>query len=288
MKRIGLESLLDESLIKDINDALDYAHSFDSTLEEEWLKGNSSSYFVFHYFNHVLQPETGKKWKEYPDRDADGEYRIKMPPMSPEEYEKNADKLASETNVYSYKDRHHNYIGGVAMRTKDGVTKESYVKIRRSSQYFVESKYTIDGKPKSLRNMCEIVVYIKSPSGSNLIITYMMARNVAAAVSNFSWISDLPKSETTPPESDTYYLVVDEYKTTSGEEYFETIKFTSYVDANKHFSSNKKTSKLIKVENNEKKIMLQKNPKNVVPEVKNKDNKIETVSEALTILKSNC
>lgn len=285
MEKNKLNILLDESLLCDINDALDYAHAFDSRLDEAWLGGISSTYFKEHYRNHVLQ--NGQKWTDYPSRSEDGEYRIKMPPMSQEEYEENADKLASESNVYPYTDRQRPYIGGVATRVRGGVKKETFVKIKRNSNYFIEAQHTVDGRARNLRNMCEIVVYIKAPDGSNLIITYMMVRNVGSAILNFSWSGDLPESERKQSESKTHYLCIDQYVTANGETYFETVKFDSYIDASKYFSTNKKTSKLVKVDNNIKKTISEKNPNNVVPETKNKDNSVNSTTEALKILNRN-
>lgn len=285
MEKSKLNILLDESLIRGINDALDYAHLFDLKLDEAWLGGISSTYFKEHYRNHVLQ--NGQKWTDYPSRSPDGEYRIKMPPMSQEEYEANADKLASEPNVYPHTDKQRPYIGGVATRMRDGVKKEAFVKIKRNSNYFIDSKDTVDGRARNLRNMCEIVVYIKAPDGSNIIITYMMARNVGTAVLNFTWVGDLPKSEREQSENKTSYLAVDQYITSNGESYFETVQFDSYPEANKYFSTNKKTSKLIKVDSNFKKTIYEKNPKNVIPEVKNKDGSIDNTTEALKMLNRN-
>jgi hypothetical protein len=287
MEKRKLNILLDESLMSDINKALEYAFDFNYRLDESWLGGTSSTYFKEHYRNHVLQDAQGEKWTEYPSKSSDGEYRIKMPPMTPEEYEYNADKLASETNVKSHTDRYHSYIGGVVERVRDGIKKENFVKIRRNSGYVIEPKHTVDGKPKNLRNMCEIVVYIKAPDGSNLIITYMMARNVNTALLNFNWISDLPKSEINDSENKTYYLCVDRYKTTNGEDYFEVVKFESYLDASKYFQGNKKTSKLIKVENQIRKTISEKNLINVVPEVKNKNNDVDNNLDAVKLLNRN-
>lgn len=287
MTKKELRQLIDESLMHDIDNAINYANDLDLKLDEKWLHGIASDYFKDHYENHVLQPQNGDKWTEFPRRSRDGEYRIKMPPMTREEYEAKADELALTSNVYPHTDKTHNVIGGVAYTLKDNVRREAYVKIKRHSQYTIDGEFTISGKSENLNRMSEIVVYKKAPDGSNLIITYMIARNILNALLNFRWIGDLPKSETKDTREPSYYLVVDSYKTVSGDDYFETVKFTSYPEASKYFSSNKKSSQLIKVENGIKKVQSQKNPVNVVPEVKDKENKIDNLQEAIKILNKN-
>jgi hypothetical protein len=115
----------------------------------------------------------------------------------------------------------------------------------------------------------------------------MLARNITNALLNFRWMGDLPESEKIDTSEPTYYLVTDTYQTLEGDAYFETVKYNSYSEASNHFSNNKKTSKLIKVEDSIKKTMSQKNPANVVPEVKSKDNKINNIQEAVQLLNKN-
>jgi hypothetical protein len=287
MKKTELLKLIDESLIRDLDNAINSAYDLDFKLDEKWLHGIKSDYFKDHYENHVLQPQKDEKWTEFPSRSKDGEYRIKMPPMSQEEYESKADELANTSNVYSHRDRNHNFIGGVAYTLKDNVKREAYVKIRRHSQYVIDSKNSVTGKSENLNRMSEIVVYKKAPDGSNLIITYMLARNISNALLNFRWIGDLPESETKDTKEPTYYLIVDNYETAEGDRYFETVKFTSYPEASKYFSSNKKSSQLIKIENNIRKIQSQKNPSNVTPEIKSKNDEIHNLKEAIQLLNRN-
>jgi hypothetical protein len=287
MTKKEFRHLIDQSLISDVDNAISYSHDFDYRLNEEWLYGISSPYFKSHYENHVLQPQKGEKWTEFPSRSRDGEYRIKMPPMTAEEYEANANNLAEEPDVYPHTDTVHNFIGGIAYTIKDGQKREAFVKIRRRSQYVIDAIFTLKGRAESLNRMSEIVVYKKAPDGSNLIVTYMLARNITNALLNFRWMGDLPESEKIDNSEPTYYLVMDTYQTLEGDNYFETVKYNSYSDASKHFSNNKKTSKLIKVEDNIKKTMSQKNSANVIPEVKSKNDKIDNVKEALKILNKN-
>jgi hypothetical protein len=287
MTKKELRQLIDESLMHDIDNAINHAHDLDLKLDEKWLYGIASDYFKDHYENHVLQPQKGEKWTEFPRKSRDGEYRIKMPPMTREEYEAKADELALTPNVYPYTDKLHNYIGGVAYTVRDNIKREAFVKIRRHSQYTIEGGYTVEGNSESLNRMSEIVVYKKAPDGSNLIITYMIARNIANALLNFRWIGNLPESETVDNKEPAYYLVMDNYKTLEGDDYFETVKYTSYAQASNHFSTNKKSSQLIKVDSNIRKVMSQKNPVNVVPEVKDKENNIDNLQEAIKILNKN-
>jgi hypothetical protein len=287
MTKKELRQFIDESLMHDIDNAINHAYDLDFKLDEKWLYGITSDYFKDHYENHVLQPQKGEKWTEFPGRSKDGEYRIKMPPMTREEYEAKADELALTPNVYPHTDKTHNFIGGIAYTLKDNIRREAYVKIRRHSQYIIDSKFTVSGESENLNRMSEIVVYKKAPDGSNLIITYMLARNIINAIFNFRWIGDLPESETKDTREPTYYLVVDNYATVGGDKYFETVKFTSYPEASKYFSSNKKSFQLIKVETGIKKMQSQKNPANIIPEIKNKDGRINNLQEAIQFLNKN-
>lgn len=285
--KLSILELLDSSLLHDINNSLEYVADWGNRLDERWLQGTASPYFKDHYRNHVLQRDEGEKWIEYPQKSEDGEYRIKMPPMSEQEYEANAEKLAAETNVGSFKDKNRTFIGGITERTVGGIKKQSLVKIKRSSEYKISPQDSLDGKLHILNRMCEIVVYIKAPDGSNYIITYMLARSIEAALVNFTWVGDLPSSETTKPLNTTYYLCVNNYETTAGETFFEIAKFDNYREASEYFSKNKNTSEIIKVENGVRKTMSKKNTKNVVPEIRSKDGELVSVGEALKILNKN-
>lgn len=174
-----------------------------------------------HYNNHVLcAVDKNEYWDERGNICTDGKYRVKMPPMTEDEYSEDAHELMNE-KVYGGIDDYRSPVIGFKsyslkyMADNSGVFNDKtqyknaqgkdlgvvHVKIRKHSDYTIFKEDLDDDmidkygyRDQKLFRFPEVVVYVIK-DGVKYIYSYMLAKNLAYILKDFDYIGPLAKNE---------------------------------------------------------------------------------------------